>query len=61
MADEPDTSPVTLKNEATGATWTTTRAAVRFFTTQPNVVVLDAAGRKKAHQPTTDVKETPRG
>lgn len=57
MADDP-TADVTIRNEATLEERTVPAGAVQFFTNPQSGgwVVLDAAGRKKSSQPTTDSK-----
>ena len=53
MADDP-TAEVTIRNEVTLEERTVPAGAVQFFTNS-GFVVLDAAGRKKATQPTANL------
>jgi len=48
---------VTIRNESTSEEREVPEQAVPFFANQEHWVVLDKAGRKAAHQPTTEKKD----
>lgn len=57
MAEHDPTELVAIKYESTGEVREVPRGALPFFTNQ-GFVELDAAGRRKAQQTTTPVKES---